>query len=471
MSNPFRRPSSLIAGSFVALLGLSACNGVGSGNSLEQIHIVPAVSNPTLAYLKEAPAEAPAYQCIQSALDLVATFSQSDDDLALFTSRATWSSSNPAIVKVSNGDEPNPLNDAFMLAKGILLPIAPGSAVITASYLDLQASITVDVSSTGGFRIEPADPHVALNSVRVLQLLTTIDGEDIDVSSNAQASFQVENDDVARLSLAATGAPLVTGWGVGEPMNLDMTLPVCGQTYTATVRVAEPVSLALTHEDGFSGDLVVGNNERIKVMADFGEGPEQDLTSQSTLNRNTDDTTASSRIAFTNPFVRSIATGNAVPVNATCCVLNRNAEEEGSTPDTTDEGEGAAYTSNDLVFSPVAGDLTSFTIDPVDPTLEQGDSLQFKAIGTFDGGVRTQPVTRLVLWTSAATSIGYFTANSSLSTLTGTVYANVDSSITENRTVTLTATPSTTIDGSTTTTPITTTLTVTPPASEETTAP
>ncbi|MGH8442649.1 MAG: PKD domain-containing protein, partial [Nevskiaceae bacterium] len=98
------------------------------------------------------------FQCLRDELIARATFT--DGTLVNFSNRVTWSSSDPAIVEVSNGDVPavlavnNPagdgsfwVHDRLTYGSGTVIPHGtPGqSAIITVKFASLSASLTVDI--------------------------------------------------------------------------------------------------------------------------------------------------------------------------------------------------------------------------------------------------------------------------------------------------------------------------------------
>lgn len=467
MSKSIRRPLSSLMAVFAASAGalaLGACNGVGDGNSLDRIHIVPAEFSTTLEGIQDQYTDLDAYQCAPRSLNLFGTFTRGDDDIGDFTTRANWVSDNPAIARVSNGDIASPVDSTITLGKGVIVPGNVGETTIRANYLDLQATITVKVAAPTDFTITPANPYLTLHSRQGLQLHAKLGGVEtnltaVDGTPLVKAAFNPASDTLATVAVSRA-VPIVTALGVtGSPLTLELTLPYCNQVVSTTINVAVPASLDLTHEEGFNGgELIVNTNELLTLKANFGEGIEpQDLTSQAAFSRANDatDSDAASRLSVGTGVVTALKAGAAVPVRAACCAIDLNGDG-----DTADEGETAAYTSNSLSITPVAGDLTSFTIAPLAPTVVSGETQQFTAQGTFDNGARTQPITRQVTWSSGDRTVAAFPGSP-----IGLMQSVAN--LTETDTAEITATPNTGIDGTTVTAPIKTTVTVTPaPAAE-----
>ncbi|MDB5968130.1 MAG: hypothetical protein JWQ90_580 [Hydrocarboniphaga sp.] len=430
MSMTNRRALTFAAG--LGSLLLSACSGVGDGNSLQSLVVVPAAET-TLTFddLKAGNIpDATAYQCMTSGLTLYGLFTK-DNSFGNFTDRATWSSANPDIVKVSNADIAVPGQDDLFYIRGTLVPTGTGSTVVTAEYLDRTASITVNVAAPTEITLDTVDPRIAVNSQVAIPVSAKLDGIRrplINPSTPPVVAFDPVNDALATVAASTvTGFPVVTGLAEGGPLTLNVTLPICGQVLSTTVQVAKITTLHLQHEAGFTGDLVVGTNEALKTMADFGAGPEQDVTSQSSYAVDVTDSTATTRIASSLNFVSALAAGDLANVVAKCCTHDRNADG-----DVLDDDETAAATSDPLPITPVTGTLTAFGITPADGSVEQYTNQQFTVAGTFDGD-RSQPITRFVTWAvtdpSTATATTAATTSPLFSIGSGTLSVNAGLSL------------------------------------------
>jgi hypothetical protein len=468
----------------VAAIGgwlLSACNGVGDGNKLESLVAVPTSQLSSLTYdeLKAGThADGVANLCIASGVSMVGVFTK-NDSFADFTQRVTWSSSNPAVATITNGGEIVPgTTDGTVYNKGVVLPVSVGSTVMTGTYLGESASVTVNVGDSGEITLEPQNPRLAVNTRQSFRVTSVIDGIKQDITSSAYvAAFSPANDTVAT-AIVSSAVPLVTALAVGDPLNLNVTLPICGRTLSTTVRVATANALVLQHEAGYTGDVIALTNESLKALVDFGDGPEQDVSAQSAFTVDvTTDTAATTRVTMSGNFANALVAGAPVSVTAACCVLDRNADG-----DTLDDGEAAALTSAAaLPVTPVAGTLTSFAIAPTDASVEQYSNQQFTATGTFDSGARTQSITRLVTWlaldpvTSTATvpvasplfcfCSGSTSTNGAFSTIAGLgipVLPPTGVAVTTSTPVTISATLADTLQPTTALPAVTTTLNLLP---------
>jgi hypothetical protein len=469
MSMMNRRALTLMAG--LAALALSGCSGVGDGNALKSLSITSSANTSiTFDELKAGgDTDTNAYECIASGLKLYGLFNQKNS-VGDFTSRAVWTSANPAIAKVSNADVPIPGQDGLFFAFGTIIPVAPGTTVITAKYLDLSANITVHVQTPGPLTIEPQNPRLARNSQQGFQITTVIDGikHDVTIAANPTVAFSPVADTLATVAYQS-GIPFVTALATTGPLTLNFALPACNQTLTTTVSVAPITALTITHEPGFSGDIVVNTNEKLKTMVDFGDGPEQDVSAAATYTT----VDASSGAAVTDRvvpllnYVGAVTAGGAVNISAKCCAADRDGDGNLTGADEAAEN----VTSNALTVTPVAGTLTAFSIAPLNASVAQYTDQQFTATGQFTGG-QMQPITRYVTWTqidpatSLASALLSFGSNSITSSRAGLATATrspfVDNRITAPTPLTIQATLVDSLQPDTDLAPQTTTLTLTP---------
>jgi hypothetical protein len=108
------RGATLVASLLTALL-LSACGssgGVGEGNTLAFLTI-------TDGFGVKPTGSVEVFQCLPSQLFLVGTYDDGSRDTSIgFRDSVSWSSSDPSVVQVSNGEI---VIDGFTHAKGSLI--------------------------------------------------------------------------------------------------------------------------------------------------------------------------------------------------------------------------------------------------------------------------------------------------------------------------------------------------------------
>lgn len=439
------RYSSILAGAVSAgAMLLTACSGVGDGNGLKSLRIVPNTG-------QDGDTVVEAWTCVSSGLTLVATFD--DGGEGNFTARANWISSDPDIVEVSNSDIevfPDDEDSTALYGYGTLVPRGAGTATVTATYLDLSVSIDVTVNSSGAFVLDPAAPRVATTTYQQIRLTTLRNGEEVDLTSLARFSIvgqdpedQDLTDNVAVLSGSAPGR--LVSYNIGA-VEVQAYLPLCAeQVLVAPVTVMDPVALTLQREDGFDGRLVAGTTEALTAYADFGEGPEQDLSGQLDMESSNADV-ASISSASGLPIVVTAREAADEPVSITG-TLNYGDDEN------TDEVDYSfTLTSNALEIEVLDVELESVELTPEEAVIQGfGSTFDFAATGHFAGDY-SQDVTRHVQWTSSDTEVA------TVVTGVGEAAGRATSRTSEGGAVTITATD----DDATVTSTDTATLTIDP---------
>lgn len=399
-----RRPTlvALLTSSVV----LAACDigGIGNGNRLETLEI----SRQTALIDRDSKAS---YVCFTDKLQLIGTFT--DGGKADYSSRGEWTSSNPDVVVVSNGDTPVPGSETLFYLSGTIVPKAEGSATISAEFVGLSASYEVEVRKLPDEAIEITETAITLapETVRGLNLTASVDGYLLNVTAAATWSF-VAADEAAE---AANDKIAIIGAGSGIvvaklPATLPATLkaraefPLCQDeadstqplSFQADVTVAVPDSLTLEREfvDAPDNELIVGTTEAFKVTGTFASGATQDLTGQTPLESDNDEAVAS--LVLIPNLVSALKAGTA---KLTAVYGGADGNEEA---DDTDPPE---VTSNEVSISAVTGELQSFSIAPLNETITALERQQFTATGTFlvNGETRTQPITRGVAWAVSTT--------------------------------------------------------------------
>lgn len=341
------------------------------------------------------------YQCFQGGI--TATLYFSDGSTGDFTGRVTWTSSNPSVVRVSNGELAAPDGSGFYAA-GALVPVAAGNAMVTAEYSSIKAQMPVSVGVPTNFTIRRVDQSVPVavdatslgtNTRQQFEVTAVTDGVEKNVSTFAKWSIGTN---IA--SVSASG--LVTALGAGGPTPLTASFLNCTNTARADLTIANITGIRIAPEFG-SDPLQQINSEKINVIADLDNGAQQDVSLQAVL-KSTDTTLATFITDGSGANILQPLGSGAVTVQAT---LN----------DT--------YTAPDQIVNIVSSTLNGITVSPARITLRAGSDevAYFKATGTFDNG-QTQDVTRAVTWavtdatlaaiSNAKATAGFATPGSSL---------------------------------------------------------
>lgn len=333
------------------------------------------------------------FECLRAQVRATVFFD--DGSAGDFTSRVVWSSSSPGTVTVSNGDQPIPTGGFY--AHGVVTPIAGGSAVITADYFGLKASIGVNVNGLEDLKIKrvvqgqtvdvpPQGIHMGVGTVEDLTVVATLNGREQNIeAAGVNWTFDVPNDAEATISRASGQ---ITAMGVGGALTARIGFDSCIQQETTTVNVDNIRSIVISTEFAGNPPLVTGNTEKINVFADFGSGPEQDISLQTTLGSSDPTVLTFGLIGATN-IATAISAGGPVVISATF-----------------DRG-GTNLNANDIRMTSFDAQLEAFSVTPDSATVRVGSTVpaQFQAFGTYANGTFTQEITRQVMWTVSDPSL------------------------------------------------------------------
>ncbi|MDE2149201.1 MAG: hypothetical protein KGJ55_05075 [Gammaproteobacteria bacterium] len=330
-----------------------------------------------------------------------ATLFFSDGSVADFTRSVKWSSSNTAVVEVSNADIPVPAQSSSVFAPGALVPVSPGTATVTASFDRLSASVKVSVDAPKNLQIRKVDqarlvqvPEVIMapGSTQNLTLVGDFDGVQRNVGAQVNWSFQTPDTSVATIN-PTTGA--ISALAPGGPLTAVASSSLCSLSAAMPVTVAPVQSLVIAPQFGGAA-LIVGDLERFDVLANFASGPQQDLSTQAALTSSNTAEAAFGSAAAPNYLV-SIADGAPVTVSASF-------------------GSGSsAVQAVPVTVSLVAANLQSLVVTPNETSLTANAPMtqypgtgaqvaQFQAAGSFDNG-QTQDVTSVARWSSSNTAL------------------------------------------------------------------
>lgn len=415
MSSPIKplRLAALLA----AAATLSACDvgGIGEGNRLETLEIVR-----TTALIDRE--SSTSYVCFPDKLQLVGTFT--DGGQGDYSSRGRWTSSDPSVVAVSNGDILIPGSTTLAYASGTIVPktVTTTPVIITADFVGLSASYEVVVKKidTGAIEISATSVKLAPETLYPLTLKATVDGYELNLTSTSAVTWSFVDADEDTDDIAVIGA----GTGVISaklPETLPATLRARAEfaecqndagtaplRFEADVAIENPTSLTLEREFAADAPLVVKTTEALKVTAGFADSSTQDLTGQVKLDSSDDEVIVPGAFA---PQIVSALKAGTVTLKAIY----------GGPVNDDDEEYPPQLESNVLTMNAVDGTLQSFEISPLNPTIAAFGNQQFTALGSFSvaGETREQPITRHVVWTATTlddkTTAAVAISNSSVS--------------------------------------------------------
>jgi hypothetical protein len=386
-----RRPASLTLLATALLLG--ACNPIGKG-------VGPVSLTLTSPALVPGTTAARAYRCLPTLLTATLTFS--DGSAGNFSNRVRWTSSNPAVVAVSNGDlaVPGMVNTFYPIGTVVASNTNSGSVVITAEFSGLSASLNMDTGVPTAFTVNMVNAQTSLNeipagnsfrmgpgTVQDLTVTAVIDNVEQNVESAANWVIETPNTAVATIT---PGTGVITAVASGGPLVARANFAACDVSASTNFSVANIQSISIQPEfetNGVPTNLFALNSERFNVLADFGDGPEQDISLFSTLTSSAVSTASFNTNVGSGNILTALAAGGPITIGAT------HAQS------------GATLTAPNVPLTVVDGTLQSIAITPATASVVTGsDQVQvFHATGTFVGG-QVQDVSRRAVWTSSATA-------------------------------------------------------------------
>ncbi len=288
-----------VAATSAAVLLLSSCHGIGGGTSPQSLKIVQITPATVLteAFIRGEQQPGQAYTCVRSLVQAYIFFD--DDSVGNFTRRVKWVSSDPSVVTVSNFDEVVPNNPTNRFDYGSLAPLAPGTATITATYLDMTATIPITVDTAGAITITPSDMRLVPKSFQSLRASAMLGGKMVDLTTQTQFSLDGEDDDddlpdatdptdldnyatlsdTGALAAVAASAPLTARGVLNVVGGACATSPAARSS--ATLQVVDiptapspnplKLGLSLEPEDGYTTTFAEGTSQFLKLIARFGD--------------------------------------------------------------------------------------------------------------------------------------------------------------------------------------------------------
>lgn len=376
-------------------MALVACDigGIGSGTRPERLEIVRGSS-------ALDPDSNRTYECFTDQLFVLAYF---DDNRQVgdFTGRpgTEWSSSNPAVALVSNGDIPVEGVTGMVYSPGTVIPKGPGTAIITASFSILRASYEIEVVQPTDIKLDKTRLAIAPNTLGGLRVLATIDGEEVDVTSSAVWTLLGEDAaDTAAIG-ASTGVVFGSAEGTVKARADFQLCPTLAGDLEADVVVSPVQSILLTREfdTAPNDELVSGTTDQLKAIATLESGDTQDLTSQLSYASDDEGVVPIGPAGIGAGNVPGLMRGNDEGVALVTATYTGIDPED-------DDIDAPTVDSNAVTFAVVEDTVAAVTITPAGVTLRTNSSQQFEAEATYTAvPTRKQRITRHVNWVSSDT--------------------------------------------------------------------
>ncbi len=320
---------------------------VASSAILQSISVTPA--SPTIAS--------------GTSVQLVATGVYSDSTLQDLTNLATWTSSDITVASVSSAA------GSAGLARGV----APGTAILSASYSGVAGAGNVQVTAATLVSIAITPPSRTLALGTSIQLTATgIFSDSTRQDLTSQVGWQVSDPSVATIS----NLGLAAGIAPGSTTVSASLLGVTGTT-ALTVSAATLQEIQVTPTDP---SIAYQTLIQFAATGVFSDGSVQDLTAIAAWS------SSSTSVAIISTNTSSAGLATAVAPGAT-----------------TISATLAGVTGTDSL-AVTSATLQSISVTPASPTIANGPALQLVATGIFSDGTN-ENLTSLVTWSTTNASV------------------------------------------------------------------
>ena len=301
----------------VSVMALVACSGIGNGDKVEYLKMTTK-SGTAITDVSTQPYIL-GYQCLRQQLGIIAVFGHNGSADYTVRPGTTWTSSDPEVVQVSNGDQLDPTDPSRVFPKGVITPLRAGSSIITADYVGVKTSIQVvvrepesiilstsqydtasDASAAGPLSIATGSTQQYHAYAKLRDANDVVFYQDVTGNADWSSTNDANGSHVSVTNPAAglaTGGGLVKGLSPGGPFVINANFTACpGTQYeniTAQVEVSELASLNVTHDPNFLAlanpppPLVVDTSEAFVATGLLANGNTQDLSYQASFDTNT----------------------------------------------------------------------------------------------------------------------------------------------------------------------------------------
>lgn len=299
-----------------------------------------------------------------------------------FSARAVWTSSDPGVVAVSNGELPAASGGGYYAA-GVLIPRRTGVAQVTAKYLDFSSTLTVEVQPVL-MTLEPALSEIAERSSQEFTL-TLHSSSGLEVSAPEGIAWSIDQA-VTNANVGASSGKLTANSASDTGFTLRAQPVGCDRSATMSLKVSTIDHLSYSREQP-DAPLPVGYSDLLKVYANFANAssPPQNLSAQLSYEAGDDEVLGLS-LGSDYLLVTALDTGSS----------SVSARFE---PD-----NGSALSLALPSYSSVELDPTSLRLTPDSQRLVYPALGLVTALAGFEDGIE-RPVSRHVSWSSSDSNL------------------------------------------------------------------
>lgn len=380
-------------------------------------------------------------ECAAFQLNANAVFSSesgSNSTTSDVTARVTWTSSNPGVIDVSNGDIPTYEGSGAYFPAGTVIARTTGNAIIRATYAEsLSATFSVGAGALDSLRLDPVLTRMAPDSQTTFRLYVQPKDDQVEQDLTASAVWSVPTASSAA-SISGTSTVLAHGAPLDAPFVLEAHLYTCDRTISQTMQLGTVSGLRLSYEQPSTAAVPLRIDDRVRVDAAFTDAsaPPQNLSAQiDVTNADGYAPDIASTITVT-ATTRTGSDGSAVLSSDSYLLVGGLQKDKPIKLKLTYDQAGLNLVTYTREYTFADIDLLDLRIDPLSTSVTYPALGQLHAYANFEDGIE-RPVTRFVNWTTTTpdllTVVDTGTDGGLLKpeNLSGTarVYADIDSAV------------------------------------------
>jgi hypothetical protein len=303
-----------------------------------------------------------------TSVSFTATGTYADQSTQNITTSVTWTSSNPLIAAISNGQGTQGIASSFNTAGTTQITATLGSVTSPAVTLTVTAATLVSIAVT------PANPQIVYQTQQQFTAIGTYSDSSTQDITN---SVTWASSDTTKITITVSG--LATGVNTTtSPVTISATQGSVTGSTTATVTQASVVSIAITPNNT---TLAQTTSRQYTATATLANGSTLNVTA--VANWTSSDTTIATVGLHTGLVTAKAVTNNHNPVNIQVTY------------------NGANQT---LPLDVTNATAQTVTVTPISATIPVGVAQRFNAVATFTDGT-SQDISQNATWSTLPVGI------------------------------------------------------------------
>ncbi|MDP9142173.1 MAG: hypothetical protein M3O62_15470 [Pseudomonadota bacterium] len=210
------------------------------------------------------------YECAAFQLAATATFEGNSTVEGDVTTRVIWSSSNPGVIDVSNGEiEAEPGSDTTFPA-GTVIARSAGTATIRADYIGFSAEFGVTADPIAALEITPSLRYMTPGSQQAFKLEVVFADGDLPEDLTDAAIWRLPTAD-APASLTAASTVQALSDPLDKSFVLEAQVFTCDRSASLNLALDQISALRLSYEQPADLPVPLGYTDQIRVEGVFAD--------------------------------------------------------------------------------------------------------------------------------------------------------------------------------------------------------